>query len=47
MAKKFYAIKAGRKTGIVTTWAECSESILGYPNAQYRGFATKEEANVI
>ena len=42
--KKFYAVKAGRKTGIFTTWAECSASVSGYPKAEYKGFATKEDA---
>lgn len=45
MAKKnFYAIKKGLKTGIVTTWEECSASVKGYPGAIYKGFATLEEA---
>lgn len=45
MAKKnFYAIKKGFKTGIVTTWEECSASVKGYPGAIYKGFATLEEA---
>ena len=47
MAKKnFYAIKKG-KNGvnnlIVTTWSECSKIVLGF-NSEYKGFATKEEA---
>ena len=42
--KNFYAVKAGRKTGIFTKWSECLESVSGYPRAQYKGFATKEDA---
>ena len=42
--KKCYAVKNGRKTGIFSTWAECEESVKGYPNATYKGFATREEA---
>ena len=42
--KNFYAVKNGRKIGIFKTWQECLESILGYSNAKYKGFATKEQA---
>lgn len=42
--KKFYAVKEGRETGIFTRWAECLKSVSGYSKAQYKGFATKEEA---
>ncbi len=49
MAKKrFYAIKKGKgntKNKIVGTWGECKELVLGYP-AEYKGFATKEEAEI-
>ena len=31
---KYYAVKNGRKTGIFTTWDECSEQVLGFLNAQ-------------
>ena len=49
MAKKrFYAIKKGKgntKNKIVETWSECKDLVLGYP-AEYKGFATKEEAEI-
>ena len=44
MAKKFYAVKKGRKTGIFTTWEECKASVNGYSGAQYKSFSTPEEA---
>ncbi len=44
MAKKFYAVKEGRKAGVYDTWAECQSQINGYSGAVYKGFATKEEA---
>lgn len=45
MAKyKFYAVIIGRKVGIFNNWPECKESIQGFPNAKYKGFATIEEA---
>lgn len=44
-AKKFYAIKNGRKKKvIVSTWSECSKLVLGYQGAIYKGFNTEEEA---
>ena len=45
MAKKnFYAVKVGRRIGILKTWEECLESVSAYPNAKYKGFSTREEA---
>ncbi len=43
-AKKFYAVKNGRTTGILNSWDECKKSITGFKGAQYKGFATLEEA---
>lgn len=45
-AKKFYAVKNGKTTGIFTDWEECKESVAGHPGAEYKGFATLEEAQV-
>lgn len=44
MAKKFYAVKHGKTTGIFTVWDECKASVDGVPNALYKGFSTREEA---
>src|SRR5699024_4670964 len=44
MAKKFYAVRKGKKTGIFTSWDECKQQVHGYPGADYKGFANKEEA---
>ena len=44
MAKKFYAVKRGRKTGIFTVWAECSVQVQGFQGAVYKGFMTEAEA---
>lgn len=44
MAKKFYAVKKGRNTGIFLTWEECKASVTGYSGAQYKSFFTLEEA---
>ena len=44
MAKKIYAVKRGRKTGIFTVWAECSAQVQGFQGAVYKGFMTEAEA---
>ena len=45
MAKKrYYAVKSGLKTGIFNSWDECKKLVSGYPNAEYKGFSTLEEA---
>ena len=44
MAKKFYAVKCGRKTGLYTVWAECAAQVKGFQGAVYKGFMTEDEA---
>ena len=44
MAKKFYAVKHGKSTGIVNSWDECKAMVDGVPNAKYKGFSTLEDA---
>jgi len=44
VAKKFYAVKRGRRTGIFTAWAECSVQVQGFQGAVYKGFMTETEA---
>ena len=44
MAKKFYAVRKGRKTGIFTTWDECRAQVHGFPCAEYKSFPTMEGA---
>lgn len=41
--KNFYGVKKGKKTGIFTSWEECKEAVDGYPGAEFKGFATREE----
>ena len=43
-AKKFYAVRKGKVTGLFMDWTECKASVDGFPGAEYKGFATKEEA---
>lgn len=42
--KKYYAVRKGRKTGILKTWAECQESIKGYSSAEYKSFESISQA---
>ncbi|MBR1506610.1 MAG: ribonuclease H family protein [Eubacterium sp.] len=42
--KKYYAVKKGKTPGIYETWDECSRNVTGVPGAQFKGFATIEEA---
>lgn len=44
MAKKYYVVWNGRKTGIFTTWADCEKQVKGFSGAKYKSFASKEEA---
>lgn len=44
MAKKYYAVKQGKKTGIFTTWNECRQNVHGYPGAEYKSFTNKADA---
>lgn len=43
-SKKFYAVKKGKITGIFKNWDECKTSVEGYPEAEFKGFPTEEEA---
>lgn len=44
LAEKFYAVKRGLKTGVFSTWEECSASVKGYSGAVYKSFKTRQEA---
>ena len=45
MAKqKFYAVAAGRTTGIFTSWGVAEAQVKGYGGARYKSFATRDEA---
>lgn len=44
-AKKYYAVKRGKITGVFQSWEECRAAVEGYPGAEYKGFALLEEAN--
>ena len=42
--KKYYAVRKGHTTGDFDNWNECQAAISGYSNADFKGFATQEEA---
>lgn len=42
--KKYYAVKKGKVSGIFETWDACKSSVDGYPGAEYKSFASEEEA---
>ena len=46
MAKKtkLYVIWEGAKPGIYTNWDDAKAQIQGFPNAKYKSFETREEA---
>ncbi|SFT50489.1 ribonuclease HI [Lishizhenia tianjinensis] len=42
--QKYYVVWEGHEPGIYTSWADCKLQIEGYPNAKYKSFLTKDEA---
>lgn len=46
MSKKagFYAVAAGRQTGIFHSWTECEKQVKGYTKPIYRKFKIQSEA---
>lgn len=44
MAKKYYAVRQGRQTGVFLTWAECEAQVRGFSGAEYKSFPSKADA---
>lgn len=44
VAKKVYAVRNGRTTGIFTTWEDCRKQVDGFPGAEYKSFADPADA---
>lgn len=42
--KKFYVVWKGKKEGVFTSWDACKKSITDFKGAQYKSFASKDEA---
>ena len=49
MAKKSkkvaYVVFRGRKTGIFSTWDECSAQVNGFSNGKFQGYEVQHEAD--
>ena len=43
---RFYVVWTGRKPGVYSSWEECKEQVEGYEGARYKGFPTRELAEV-
>lgn len=46
MAKKYYVVWRGKQTGVFSTWEQCKQQVHGYPDAKYKSFTSKEEAQL-
>ena len=44
--KKYYVVWEGNETGVFDSWAKCQLQIKGYPNAKYKSFSSKAEADM-
>ena len=42
--KKYYVVWKGHKTGIFTSWEECSAQVSGFSDAEYMAFESKSAA---
>jgi ribonuclease HI len=42
--QKYYVVWKGRKTGVFTTWQECSAQVTGFNGAEYKSFENREAA---
>ena len=42
--KRYYSVRKGRSLGIFTDWERCKEATQGFPGAEFKGFATRHEA---
>ncbi|MBK8451440.1 MAG: ribonuclease H family protein [Saprospiraceae bacterium] len=42
--QKFYVVWQGNNPGIYNSWAECLSQVKAFPNAKYKAFSSKAEA---
>ena len=45
LAKKFYVVWAGRKTGVFTDWPTAHQYVDKFPGAKFKSFASRTEAD--
>lgn len=43
-AKKYYAVRVGRKPGVYETWAECQAQTKGFSGAEFKSFTARSIA---
>jgi len=41
---KYYVVWKGRRKGVFSSWDECSAQVTGFPDAEYKSFASLEAA---
>ena len=44
--QKYYVLWKGRKTGVFTTWQECSTQVTGFNGAEYKSFENRKAAEI-
>ena len=44
MAKKVYAVRKGRTTGLFMSWDDCKAQVDGFAGAEYKSFADPQDA---
>lgn len=44
MAGKFYVVWVGRETGVFTNWSDAKKQVDRFPQAKYKSFPTRKEA---
>lgn len=44
MAKKVYAVRKGRETGLFMDWDTCRKQVDGFPGAEYKSFSDANDA---
>lgn len=43
--QKYYVVWLGHQPGVYTSWASCKAQVDNFPNARYKSYESKEEAN--
>jgi len=44
MPRRFYVVWVGRNTGVFTSWSDTKKQVHEFPQAEFKSFRTKEEA---
>ncbi len=45
MPKKYYVVWVGRESGVFSTWPDCKKQVEQFPQAKYKSFPTKIQAD--